>query len=93
MTFLDSDKLGIGPIGSNPIGVGSAGDHLPPVDHGYAASREDGREPVCNDQGCAPRHQAGHGGLEQPLVLTFEPVDGSTILSSQKSRLVELGRS
>src|SRR5262249_20389793 len=76
MTPLGGDELGIRPVGSDQVGVASAGDHLPPVDHDHTVGREDGRESVRNDQGGASRHQAGDGGLDQPLVLTVQVTGG-----------------
>ena len=76
VTPLGGDELGIGPIGSDQVSVAPAGHHLPLVDHDYAVGREDGRQPVRDDQGGAARHQAGHGGLDQPLVLAIQIAGG-----------------
>jgi hypothetical protein len=50
VTPLGGNELGIGPSGRDQVSVVPAGDHLPTVDHNDAVSREDSREPVCDDQ-------------------------------------------
>jgi len=70
VTFLDSDKLGIGPIGANPIAWGPLATTCPRL---IMAMRPAERmvESRCAMTRVCARHQAGYGGLEQPLVLYF----------------------
>src|SRR5215467_5746310 len=76
VTPLGGNELGVGAIGSYQVSVAPAVDYLSLVDHDDAVSREDGRQPVRNDQSSASCHQARHSGLDQPLVLAIQIAGG-----------------